>query len=94
MTKFTFPGTIAILSTVIATPALAQAAIQEPGAYAFYHPDADLGIGSTRYRPREAAGVVNRAIGTSTSMASVPFSNGGSYAPSGRWVRKRGTERR
>lgn len=28
----------ALLSALVATPAFAQAAIQEPGAYAFYHP--------------------------------------------------------
>ena len=33
---------VAVLSTAIATPVFAQAAIQEPGAYAFYHPDADV----------------------------------------------------
>src|ERR1700716_3397797 len=32
----------AFLMTTIATPVFAQAAIQEPGAFAFYHPDADV----------------------------------------------------
>jgi hypothetical protein len=29
---------VAVLSMAIATPVLALAAIQEPGAFAFYHP--------------------------------------------------------
>jgi hypothetical protein len=40
-------GAAAIVSAVIATPALAEV-IQEPGAYAFYHPNSDLGLGSSR----------------------------------------------
>jgi hypothetical protein len=36
-----------IASAAIATPALAEV-IQEPGAYAFYHPNGDLGLGSSR----------------------------------------------
>ena len=41
----------ALLATAIATPVFAQAAIQEPGAYAFYHPDADVLAGRQAYRP-------------------------------------------
>jgi hypothetical protein len=41
----------ALLTTAIATPVFAQAAIQEPGAYAFYHPDADVLAGRQAYRP-------------------------------------------
>ena len=37
----------------MATPLFAQAAIQEPGAFAFYHPNADApGIGSARRQRR------------------------------------------
>jgi hypothetical protein len=32
----------AVLSTIAATPVFAQAAIQEPGLFAFYHPNADV----------------------------------------------------
>jgi hypothetical protein len=31
-----------LLSATAATPVFAQAAIQEPGLYAFYHPNADI----------------------------------------------------
>jgi hypothetical protein len=48
MTKFKLFSTALILSTGLATPVFAQAAISEPGAYAFYHPNGDLGIGSSR----------------------------------------------
>ena len=40
----------AILMTAIATPVFAQAAIQEPGAYSFYHPNADVLNGRQGYR--------------------------------------------
>jgi hypothetical protein len=65
MTKRTLLGVAAILSTAIATPVLAQAVIQEPGAYAFYHPNGDSEIGSTPSRRR-----VSR--GTADAMALAP----------------------
>lgn len=40
----------AFLMTAIATPVFAQAAIQEPGAFAFYHPNADVLGGRPAYR--------------------------------------------
>jgi hypothetical protein len=40
----------AFLMSAIATPVFAQAAIQEPGAYAFYHPNADVLAGRPAYR--------------------------------------------
>ena len=39
-----------LLMTAIATPVFAQAAIQEPGAFAFYHPNADVLGGRPAYR--------------------------------------------
>ena len=42
MSKFKLLNMAAILSSTIATPLLAQAVIQEPGAYAFYHPNGGL----------------------------------------------------
>jgi hypothetical protein len=47
MTRLKFLGAAAILSALIATPTLAQPMIEEPGSFAFFHPDGDLGIGST-----------------------------------------------
>jgi hypothetical protein len=46
----------ALLLTAIATPVFAQAAVQEPGAFSFYHPNADvLNSGRGGYRPPESA---------------------------------------
>jgi hypothetical protein len=46
MKKFALLAVIAILPAIGTGPAHAMAAIQEPGAYAFYRPNANLGIGS------------------------------------------------
>jgi len=35
-------ATVTLLTVGADLPAFAQAAIQEPGAFAFYHPDADV----------------------------------------------------
>ena len=48
MTKTRFFGVAAFLSVLIASPASAQHMIDEPGMYAFYHPNGNLGIGSAR----------------------------------------------
>jgi hypothetical protein len=42
MTMLKIVGTVALLMVSSEFPALAQAAVQEPGAYAFYHPNADV----------------------------------------------------
>ena len=63
MSKFSLLWAIAALSTMIATPVLAQADIQEPGVYAFYHPNASLGLESARL--------------ATEAMASLPIRNGG-----------------
>ena len=55
MTKFIPAIAAALLATAIATPAFAQAAIQEPGAFAFYHPDADVLAGKLAVRPAHSA---------------------------------------
>lgn len=54
---------------MMATPVFAQAAVQEPGPFAFYHPNADVLNGG---RPTPEA--------TYGAMASVPLSGGDSYA--------------
>lgn len=53
MSRFKLFASAAILSALSATPALAQRMIDEPGIFAFYHPNGDLGIASTR-RPVDA----------------------------------------
>jgi hypothetical protein len=47
MTTFKFFGALAILSALSAAPALAQHMIDEPGMYAFYHPNGDPNAGTT-----------------------------------------------
>ncbi|MBO4225944.1 BA14K family protein [Bradyrhizobium neotropicale] len=42
MTSLKIFAAAAMLSVAAATPVFAQAAIQEPGLYAFYHPNADI----------------------------------------------------
>jgi hypothetical protein len=69
MTKRTILSVVAILSTAITTPGLAQAVIQEPGAHAFYRLNGHLGIASAPSQRREAV-VVSR--GTTDATASVP----------------------
>jgi hypothetical protein len=59
----------AILSMMTATPVFAQAAVQEPGAFAFYHPDADV-LNAGRPTPAETGG----------AMASVPFGGSNAHA--------------
>jgi BA14K-like protein len=54
MTRFKILGAAAMLSLVFATPVFAQAAIQEPGAFAFYYPNNDVLNGG---RPTPAAGL-------------------------------------
>jgi hypothetical protein len=54
MTKFKMLGAAAMLSLTFATPVFAQAAIQEPGAFAFYYPNNDVLNGG---RPTPAAGM-------------------------------------
>jgi hypothetical protein len=53
MTRFKILGAAAMLSLMFATPVFAQAAIQEPGAFAFYYPNNDVLNGG---RPTPAAG--------------------------------------
>ena len=50
MTKFISTLAAAFLITASVTPVFAQAAIQEPGAFAFYHPNADVLGGRPAYR--------------------------------------------
>jgi hypothetical protein len=54
MTSLKVLGAAALLSAAFATQAFAQAAIQEPGAFAFYHPNADV-LNAGRGGPPPAA---------------------------------------
>jgi hypothetical protein len=54
MTRLKILSAAAALSCVFATPVFAQAAIQEPGAFAFFYPNNDVLNGG---RPTPAAGL-------------------------------------
>jgi hypothetical protein len=61
MTKYRILGTaFALVAGMFATPAAAWEAIAEPGAHAFYHPNADLGLG-TPARPADAMASMARS---------------------------------
>jgi hypothetical protein len=59
MTRFKILGAAAMLSLMFATPVFAQAAIQEPGLFAFYYPNNDVLNGG---RPTPAAGMDARTL--------------------------------
>jgi hypothetical protein len=85
MTKFTLLGVVAILSTAIGTPSLAEIAIQELGAHASSHQDGNLGIASTAAR-REIT-VVGRGTADVTAAApSIPSSNRGLETSTRPWL--------
>ncbi len=75
MTRYAFLGVASFLSVAIATPVLAQAVIQEPGAYAFHYPNGDLGIASTLSQRREAVDVGGEVAGARASAP--PFHSSG-----------------
>jgi hypothetical protein len=62
MTKTIATLAAALLMTAVATPVFAQAVMQEPGVYAFYHPNADLLGGRSAYRPLDANAYYNEAV--------------------------------
>ena len=68
MTNFKLIGAAAILSMIV-TPVFAQAVIDEPGAFAFYHPNADVPNGG---RPTPAATTGAMASAGRGSYASGP----------------------
>ena len=73
MNKFKIVSAAAILSLMFATPVFAQAAIQEPGAFAFSYPNNDVLNGG---RPTPAAGP--------NAMTPELFGSGGPAIPSPR----------
>jgi hypothetical protein len=65
MNKLKLFGAAAILSTLVATPTLAEPMNQEPGLYAFYHPNGDPNAGSApadafAWAPVRGSGVMMR----------------------------------
>jgi len=77
MTSFKTLSAAAMLSMMIATPVFAQAAVDEPGAYSFYHPDSDP---LNAYGPSAPAGAM-AAVPYGDSRASA-YMNGSTDAPS------------
>ena len=61
MTKTRFFGAATLLSVLIGSPASAQHMIDEPGMYAFYHPNGNLGIGAAR-SPIDAQAMAPRLV--------------------------------
>jgi hypothetical protein len=61
MTRIKLLGAAVGLSVLIVSPASAQHMIDEPGMYAFYHPNGDLGIGSAR-SPVDAQAMAPRLV--------------------------------
>ena len=59
MTRFKILSAAAMVSLMFATPVFAQAAIQEPGLFAFYYPNNDVLNGG---RPTPAAGMDARTL--------------------------------
>ena len=63
----------AALTTAIATPVFAQAAIQEPGAAAFYRPNVDVLAGRQTYRPLDSASAYyNGPVPVQSQRAAAP----------------------
>jgi hypothetical protein len=61
MTRIKLLGAAAALSVLIVSPASAQHMIDEPGMFAFYHPNGDLGLGSAR-SPIDAQAMAPRIV--------------------------------
>ena len=60
MTKFKFFGAAVVLA-LISSSASAQPVIDEPGMFAFVHPNGDLGIGTSR-PPADSMAMAPRLI--------------------------------
>ena len=77
MTRFKTFGAAAVLSMMTATPLFAQAAVQEPGALAFYHPNADV-LNGGRTTPAASGAVASVPSGGSDAYASMGGNANGS----------------
>jgi hypothetical protein len=78
MTRFKILGAAAMLSLTFATPVFAQAAIQEPGAFAFYYPNNDVLNGG---RPTPAAGMDSRRLAQFSRSDAYDTSVNSRYEP-------------
>jgi hypothetical protein len=70
MTKSLLIAAIASLSIGTAGSALAQAAVSEPGLYAFYHPNGDVLHAGPQYSPRDEA-IVTRGVSDALGLVTV-----------------------
>ena len=61
MTRIRLLGIAVGFSSLMAYPASAQHMIDEPGMYAFYHPNGDLGIAAPR-APLDAQAMAPRLV--------------------------------
>jgi hypothetical protein len=87
MTKLKLLSAAALLAAATATPAMAQQAMQAPGAYVQYYPwatdryDYRYGYRRSGFWPGDvAAGVVGGAVATAGAIATAPFRAGDPYA--------------
>jgi hypothetical protein len=80
MTRFNIVSVAAILSLISATPVFAQAAVQEPGAFAFYYPNNDVLNGGAPTPASRMDDIAGRGP-FSGSYAYAPV-DGAAYAPS------------
>ena len=69
MTSFKLFGATLVLSTIAIAPASAQQVIDEPGAYSFYHPNADVLNGG-----RPITGTAVSASSPGNALASTQMS--------------------
>ena len=71
MTRIPVFGAAVALSALFASHASAQHMIDEPGMYAFYRPNGDLGIGSVR-SPVDAQAMAPRLVMRQSIMRHKP----------------------
>jgi hypothetical protein len=83
MTKLRILSAAALLAAMIATPAVALQAMQEPGAYRQAHPwanDYHYRYGGPGFWPGDvAAGVLGGAIGVADAIVTAPYRDSYAY---------------
>ena len=83
MTSFKLFGAALVLSVIAVAPVSAQEAIQEPGAYAFYHPNADV-LNSGARAPSNAMAQSLRSGDVASTQMSVRTHRVNNTAPAKR----------